>query len=533
MRYLEGIARYQGSVPQPFAVYHAPIVGGGSMLPFELGIASFQLPVLDGMRSVEDLSAHLTEVKTRIVELDTEAKGLPFTEEQQTEWAALAERKGETERRIKELQARAQYVAELAESPKHVERPNFGARVVKSRVPDNLHDLAEYRNLARSVDELPGLYVDGAKRVIDNLNAGDKSKERLHAFLGSAGITKAIDNPGELAARILATSGPLYFRAFGKLVTNQPLSTEERAALATYTNSGADGGYAVPVELDPTLILTSDGVVNDIRRISRVETITGQEWKGVTSGAVTVSRVAENTAVTENSPTLAQPRAVPTAVKGLVKFSIEVGQDWNSLQAEIGRLLADAKDVEESDSFITGTGNGITGPEGIERVADTSIIWTQASGAFGVEDVYACETDTATGASGNPLPPRFRQNASFLANKSIYNKIRQFAVGTVGEGAIWQRGIALGRPNELIGYPAYEASEMDGAVANGNDILIFGDFRNFLIVDRVGMSVELIPHLFDGDGKPTGSRGLWAMWRNTSVILVDNAFRKLRVGEGS
>jgi HK97 family phage major capsid protein len=484
-----------------------------------------ELVPLDALRSVEDLTAHKTDVKTRIDELHAESKGLPFTADQQTEWATLKDRMTETQNRIAELEARHAYIAELAQDDRHVERPaQASTRRTKSRIPENLHDLAAYRVVASSLDELPSLYVDGAKRVVDGLAANTASKDRLHAFLGSSGPERMIDNPGVLAERLLAVSGPLYMRAFGKYLSNSPLTTEERAALATYTNSGADGGYAVPAELDPTLIFTGDGVLNPIRQIARVETITGQEWKGITSGDVTLSRVAENTAVTPASPTLAQPRVVPTAVKGTVDFSIEVGQDWASLQGEMGRALARAKAVEESSSFIVGTGNGITGPEGIDRVADSSIVWTEATGNFGVEDLYNLEND---------VPPDFIANASFLAAKPIYNLIRRFSVGTVGEGSIWVRGIAAGQPPELLGYPAYVASAMDSTVADGNDIAILGDFSNFIIVDRVGMSVELIPHMFDGDGKPLGKRGLWVMYRNSSAVLVDNAFRKLRVGEGS
>lgn len=489
----------------------------------------FDLVALDTLRSIEDLTAHAEAARTRLAELDTEAKGLPFNSEQQAEWAAVQDRVADASARITELTARHNVIAAFADDPKRSASgfsPMPAARrTVKAHLPDDLHDATAYRQMVGSIDELPALKVDGARKIVDTLAVSSESGERLTALL------RTIDNPGVLADRVIGASGPLYMRAFGKLMTNQPLTSTEQAALGTYTNSGADGGYAVPVELDPSLILTSDGVVNPIRQISRVIPITGKVWLGVSSGSISVSRVAENTAVTAVSPTLAQPTATPTAVKGLIEFSIEVGQDWGALQSEMARLLADAKDVEESASFITGTGNGTTGPQGITRMADTSIVWTQASGNFGVEDVYALETDPS---GGNGLPPRFRPRASFLGNKAVYSKIRQFSAGAnIGEGNIWVRGIATGQPPELLGYPAFEASEMYGLIVNAHDILILGDFSNFAIVDRVGMSVELIPHLFDGDGKPTGSRGIWAMWRNTSLVLVDNAFRKLRVGEGS
>src|SRR5690606_5534720 len=119
----------------------------------------------------------------------------------------------------------------------------------------------------------------------------------------------------------------------------------------------------------------------------------------------------------------------------------------------------------------------------------------------------------------------------WLANRSIYNKVRQ--LDTAGGANLWVR-LDAATPPELIGYPAHEASAMDGtinpAVTETNLVLLFGDFSKFLIVDRVGMDVELIPHLFGAANRfPTGQRGIYAVWRNSSKILADNAFRLLKV----
>jgi HK97 family phage major capsid protein len=187
----------------------------------------------------------------------------------------------------------------------------------------------------------------------------------------------------------------------------------------------------------------------------------------------------------------------------------------------MGRLLADAKAVEESTSFITGTGDGITAPQGVVGGLDAaSRVTTAAGDTFAIADLFAL-----TGA----LPPRFRTaRASFLANRAIYDLVRMFGAGDdIGQGAVWVDSLQAGNPSRLVGYNAYEASSMASEVTSDDDFLLFGDFQQFIIVDRVGMSIELIPHMFDGSGNPTGTRGIWAMWRNSSAILVDNAFRLL------
>lgn len=469
--------------------------------------------------TIDERGARKGEIRSRLTEIDTQFAGELMPDEVRSEWDALNEEDALHTRAIKEMEERKErllsYDGDPTRSVPVGEPTRSFSHVVKA--PDDVWDLAAYRQRAHGLDDLPALYVEGAKRAVELIPQG-QDQATAHKL---SGLFRSIDDQGELARRIIAVGSPLYNRAFGKFVTQQPLTSEETRALATYTNSGADGGYAVPVQLDPTLISTDDGVANDIRSIARVETITGQEWKGVTSDAVTVARVAENTAVTEDAPSLGQPRVVPTSVKGLIKFSIEVGQDWNSLQSEMGRLLSDAKAVEESTSFITATGNGITAPEGVVGgLAGSSRVPTATGDVFAIGDIFSL-----TGA----LPPRFRTGrASFLANRAIYDDVRLFGAGDdIGMGAVWVDSLQAGNPSRLVGYNAYEASSMDATTGNDEDFLLFGDFKQFIIVDRVGMSIELIPHMFDGDGKPTGTRGIWAMWRNSSAILVDNAFRLL------
>ena len=254
-----------------------------------------------------------------------------------------------------------------------------------------------------------------------------------------------------------------------------------------------------------------------------MERITGKKWYGVSSAGVTVSRAAEGAQVADGSPTLAQPEVESIRVHGFVPFSIELGLAWGSLQTEIARLLQDAKDEEEADSFINGDGTG-TNPNGLVATLASGSVVVTGDTSFGVEDIYAVK---------NALPPRYRPRANWLAEGGIFDEVRQ--LDSAGGADLWVQ-LAGANPANLIGYPANEMSSMDGAVADTNDILLIGDFSRFLIVDRIGMTVELIPHLFQqttagsGVGLPTGQRGIYAHWHNNCEILDDNAFRLLRVG---
>jgi HK97 family phage major capsid protein len=262
--------------------------------------------------------------------------------------------------------------------------------------------------------------------------------------------------------------------------------------------------------------------VNPWRAIARKEQITGNTWNGVSAGAVVASRDLEFEEVSDDAPTLAQPTATVTKAQAFIPFSIEVGQDWGSLESEMARLIQDAKDVEEATAFATGGGTGVN-PQGVLTGATGTV--AAGTAAFTVAHGYALL---------EALPPRFRPNGTFVANLAQYNRIRQ--LDTAGGANIWVQNLTQGVGNDasgnvgatFLGKPAYESSVMTSALTAASKIMIFGDFRYFLIVDRIGMTVELVPHLFGATNqRPIGARGLLAYWRNTSRVLSAAAFKVL------
>ena len=63
----------------------------------------------------------------------------------------------------------------------------------------------------------------------------------------------------------------------------------------------------------------------------------------------------------------------------------------------------------------------------------------------------------------------------------------------------------------------------------GSNILLCGDFSQYLIYDRLGTSIEYIQNVVDGSGLPTGQRGWVAHWRTGADVLVADAFRVLKL----
>jgi len=252
-----------------------------------------------------------------------------------------------------------------------------------------------------------------------------------------------------------------------------------------------------------------------------VETITGNEWRGVTSAGVTASYDAELTEVSDDTPSIGQPVANVEKAQAFIEYSIEAGEDWAGIQGELAKMLQDAKDRLEATKFVLGAGHGSTEPEGLLTGATGTV--AAGTAAFAIANLYALE---------EALDARWQPNAAFLSHRGMYNRIRQF--DTAGGAALWLR-IADGIGNsaggntghELLGYPAWQSSAYTNALKAGTKLITLGDFNQFLIVDRVGLNVEIVPHLMGASRRPIGSRGLYAYWRNTSKVLVAGAFKTL------
>lgn len=474
------------------------------------------------MSKIDEVRQRLEDIKSRMVEINEEYDGVALPEELRSEFETLQTEKDDTVRLIEELEVRSAWVKDNAQDESRTERLGDGLQVRRpgSVSGNDIWDLSTLRSSPLSdSDELRTEVLDRSKRAIETMQVPHPRITRERAQEHVSGL---IERNEEAARLVLLTGSPLYQRAFRKTILEKPVTQEEQRALSL---AGSGGGFAIPYTLDPTIIPTSNSSVNPWRAISRVETISGSnEWRGVSSAGVTASRQTEATEATDNAPTLAQPTATVTKAHVFVPYSIEVGQDWGSLESELASLIQDSKDDEEATAFATGSGAGVN-PQGV--VTGTTNTVAAASGlTVTAANLYALE---------NALPPRFRPNETFVANRGIYNVVR--GIDTSGGAALWLY-ISEGLNNQvpspgntgalLLGRPAYESSAMQATVVNATKIMIVGDFRYFLIVDRVGLTVELIPHLFGATNRyPTGQRGLYAYWRNTSKVLDANAFRAL------
>jgi HK97 family phage major capsid protein len=474
-------------------------------------------PTLDELRaSIDYLDACLTDIHAR-------GSGRALDDAEQVQFDEGVAERARLLAEHTALAARHAQIADLARN-----RP---AAVVSGDGPASAPNV----NLNRDADPFdmsevrwnaPASVVRGkALAAIEKVgHISDADREKAESVL------RSIDTyDGAVAKHIIATGSDTYRQAFQKIASGDValLSNDERqsvevARAASLTS--ASGGYAVPFTLDPTIIDTGSHTVNPFRQISRVVQTTTNVWHGVSSAGVTASWDAEAAEVSDDTPTLAQPAVTCYKGQAFVPFSVEIGGDWAAIESDLRGMIQRGKDDLEGAAFATGTGSAQ--PKGVVTAiaaVSGSKVAPATGETFAVADVYATEA---------ALAARYRSRASWVANKAWYSKIRQF--DTAGGSSFWAN-LGGGQPPELMMYPAYESSDMDGALPDAavdaqNYALLLGDFSNYLIADRVGMSIELVPHLFHtSNNRPSGQRGFLAWWRVGADVVNTDAFRLLSI----
>jgi HK97 family phage major capsid protein len=370
---------------------------------------------------------------------------------------------------------------------------------------------------------------DRALRVLDSYAAADLSDAQKTL------VDKQVRRDHVTARRILVTENEDYRTAFLKLVTDvHPVLTEEEnravqawyefRALGDWTTTA--GGFGIPVFIDPSIILTAQESGNPFLSIAKQVTVNTNQWKGVSSAGVTWAFQTEAAAATDNSPTLAQPTVLVHMARGFIPYSIEVGMDYPGFASEMSTLLAQGYDELLVNKFTIGSGTGE--PKGILTAISATAgdrVKVTTGGSIGAPDPYAV---------WKALPQKYRRNASWLMSVGVNNAIRQIGAANVFHG--YTVNLPEGWADQLFNRPVYESAYMPDTTtwtttAEGQAIV--GDFSNFVIARNGGMSVELVPQLFQqvtagsGPAVPTGQRGWFAYARIGSDSSNTAGFRLL------
>lgn len=388
--------------------------------------------------------------------------------------------------------------------------PYAGRDAAAERMAGGVHDSA-LRQLERAVKG--GLPARSAEVVERLLNCGpDHERSWLARYVTDSGSSEYRSAFAKLVMFGESRAG-LEFTAAERAAYERVarLKAEQRAMSLT----DSAGGFLVPFELDPTINIVNAGSISPLLQISRVIQTVTDVWHGVSSAGVQASWDAEGSEVSDDSPALAEPQISCFKGQAFIPFSVEVQGDAVSLVTEIGKLLSDGMLQLLNEALTNGSGTG--NPTGIVTAltGTSSVVNAGTAGTIAASDVYALQSS---------LGPRWQANARWIGNLAVLNALRQMETSN---GALKFPSLQNDPPS-LLGRVAHEASNMDAAIAADSNLLIYGDFSNYVVTQRVGSSVELIPHLFGDNRRPTGQRGLWMWARYGADSINDAAFRMLK-----
>lgn len=367
--------------------------------------------------------------------------------------------------------------------------------------------------------ELAAIKAEKTKQteITDNLNAKLGDLDNLKAELEKE--LKAAKRPGSPSDGDVNAHKAGFTQFLRKGVDD---GLDELQKKAVQVSVDADGGYAVPEELDRTILqLLHDE--SPMRKVCNQITVSTSDYKKLVSlggaGSGWVGETAARPAT--GTPTLAQimatmgeiyanPQATQTSLDDMF-FNVET---W--LQDEVAREFAE----KEGLAFLLG--DGTNKPKGIlsNPLATTS----DKTRPFGT--IQQVVSGTAGTFSGDnlidliySLKAGFRQKAIFMMTNLTQSRARKLKDSE--NNYLWQPGLQLGQPSTLLGYGIEENNDMPEAAADANAIM-FGDFkRGYTIVDRMGTRVLRDPFT----NKPYV--GFYTTKRTGGMLTDSNALKVL------
>jgi HK97 family phage major capsid protein len=244
------------------------------------------------------------------------------------------------------------------------------------------------------------------------------------------------------------------------------------------------GGYLLAPNIQKMIV---DRIESSciMRKISSVQEISSTSLDVIDHSAMMPSWLGETGTVDDTDTSIFSKKTIAThdlvaqpkvSQKLLDDAAIDL-EEWLA-----GRLGDDFANAEEN-AFINGFGNddnqpvGILSYVGIENGIET-ITSTHATKRFTESDILDLYYS---------LGDNYVNRASFLMPRSAMKQIRTLKDSTSGQ-YLWNPALLAGQADTLLGCPIYQSSHMP-AVGESTKSIIFGDFKHYQIVDRIGIRI--------------------------------------------
>ncbi|HAU5688499.1 TPA: phage major capsid protein [Citrobacter freundii] len=371
-----------------------------------------------------------------------------------------------------------------------------------------------------AVEQEKGKLAGEVETLNGKLSELDELKSALEEEL------KQVKRPAGGPQSKAASEHKTAFIGFMRKGKDDGLRELERKALQVGVDE--DGGYAVPEELDRTILnLLKDEVV--MRQEATTITVGGANYKKLVNlGGTASGWVGETDARPETDasklgqiePFMGEIYGNPQATQTMLDDAFFNVEDWINSELAI--------EFAEQEEIAFTSGNGTKKPKGFLAYAST--IDPDKTRAFGT--LQHILSGAAAGVTADAiiklvytLRKAHRNGAKFMMNNNSLFAIR---ILKDSEGNyLWRPGLELGQPSSLAGYGVAENEQMPDIAADAKAIA-FGNFkRGYTIVDRIGTRILRDPYT----KKPFV--GFYTTKRTGGMLVDSQAIKLLQIGTGA
>lgn len=367
-----------------------------------------------------------------------------------------------------------------------------------------------------AVEQEKGKLAGEVETLNGKLSELDELKSALEEEL------KQVKRPAGGPQSKAASEHKTAFIGFMRKGKDDGLRELERKALQVGVDE--DGGYAVPEELDRTILnLLKDEVV--MRQEATTITVGGANYKKLVNlGGTASGWVGETDARPETDasklgqiePFMGEIYGNPQATQTMLDDAFFNVEDWINSELAI--------EFAEQEEIAFTSGNGTKKPKGFLAYAST--LDPDKTRAFGT--LQHILSGAAAGVTADAiiklvytLRKVHRNGAKFMMNNNSLFAIR---ILKDSEGNyLWRPGLELGQPSSLAGYGVAENEQMPDIAADAKAIA-FGNFkRGYTIVDRIGTRILRDPYT----KKPFV--GFYTTKRTGGMLVDSQAIKLLKI----
>ncbi|MDR2760560.1 MAG: phage major capsid protein [Rickettsiales bacterium] len=258
---------------------------------------------------------------------------------------------------------------------------------------------------------------------------------------------------------------------------------EQKRDLTSSSSGDSYGGFLLTPSVQKMLL---DKIEERcvMRKICSTQEISSQSLDVLIGSGMEPSWIGETGAVSDTNTSIFTKKTVtafdlvaqPKATQRLIDDSAIDLEEW------LANRLADDFIGAEEDAFVNGAGASANKPAGIIKYVLSGSIAkiksTVSAGFFNENDIIDLYYS---------LDDKYLHNASFLMSKTAIKEIRLLKDGVTGN-YIWSPALLAGQQSSLLGCPVYTNAYVP-ALAEDSISIIFGDFKYYQIVDRVGVRI--------------------------------------------